>query len=75
MKVLFPDGYVVRLDSSGRRYAVLSTKDIRFRNCITPGCLRTFRRAFYPPCRGGEKEHHSSQCDNFHRAIKRRKSA
>ncbi len=71
MKVLFPDGYAVRLDSSGRRYTVLSTKDISFRNCITPGCLRIFRRAFYPPCRGGEKEHHSSQCAILHRITRR----
>ncbi len=72
MKVLFPDGYVVRLNLKGE---VLSTKNIGFRNCITPGCTKTFRRFIYPPSISGEKEHHSRQCHNLHRVMKMEKSA
>jgi len=73
MKIIFPDGYVARINS-GQGYNVLSTKDIGFRNCITPGCTKTFRRHLNSPCVGGEKEHHSNQCSTWHMNMKRRQA-
>jgi hypothetical protein len=69
MKVLLGD-LALRLDL--RKDIVLSIKDIGFRNCITPGCTRTFRRQLNSPCTGGEKEHHSNQCATWHMNMKRR---
>jgi len=73
MMLTFPgtvhSGYVVKINPQNSR--VVSSKDIGFRLCVTPGCAETFRRHFYGD--GSEKEHHSGQCDMEHRAIKKRR--
>lgn len=66
-KIVFPN-FTVRVNPA-IAYRVSSIKETGMKECITPGCTKTFSRHIYSLFGGGEKEHHSGQCAQIHRSM------